>query len=494
VLRRPEDLVPDSEFPKSASPSRFASLKGYLNVQKLKAFLTKSSANRGLERYRRAGITASSSFIAKALNILISFLSVPLTVHYLGAERYGVWLTISSLITWMSMTDFGLAGNALLNVLAEASGKEDRVSAQHYTSSAFWALSGVSVLFGIASVVFFRYIPWRAVFRVSAATSTHELQTACALTLLFFVLAFPLSIQFSIYSAYQDGFLANIWSIGANALSLAALVVVSQTHGGLPQLVLALSGTRCLVSIANVFFLFRRYHWIAPAPSAVRWHCVKRLFHLGSKYLVTQLASLGIYQSQPIIITQILGPAKVVIFVVAYKIISLPMDLIYMATQPLVSAFGEAKARNDWNWIRGAYKNGIRASLGFGVPLVAVIALTAKPLIRIWAGAIAVPSTAVILWLSIYSLIGIALMTAGQIMIGLERVNLLAVSVTLCAIGVIGSAIVLAPRWGLTGIAFGMAASKMVTFWPIQVYDVRRVLRHARGAVAEQVADPVAGV
>jgi hypothetical protein len=34
----------------------------------------------------------------------------------------------------------------------------------------------------------------------------------------------------------------------------------------------------------------------------------------------------------------------------------------------------------------------------------------------------------------------------------------------------------------------------MLTFWPIQVYDVRRVLRQARGAVAEQVADPVAGV
>jgi len=466
-----------------------ADLKSYLSFQKLKALLTESHANRGLERYRRAGITASSSFIAKALNILISFLSVPLTVHYLGAERYGVWLTISSLITWMAMTDFGLAGNALVNVLAESSGKEDRIGAQQYTSSAFWALSGVSVLSGIASLVFFRYIPWRTVFRVSAATSTHELQMACALTLLFFVLAFPLSIQFSIYSAYQDGFLANIWGIAGNTLSLAALVVVSQTHGGLPQLVLALSGTRCLVSIANVAFLFRRYYWIVPAPSAVRWHCVKRLFSLGSKYLVTQLASLGIYQSQPIIITQILGPAKVVIFVVAYKILSLPMDLIFMATQPFVSAIGEAKARNDWQWIQGAYKNAVRACMAFGFPLVAVIALTAKPLIRIWAGSVAIPSTSLILWLSIYTLIGIALMMAGQIMIGLERVNLLAISITLCSLGVIGSAIVLAPRWGLTGIAFGMAVSKLLTFWPIQVYDVRRVLRYARATVAEQVAD-----
>jgi O-antigen/teichoic acid export membrane protein len=318
------------------------------------------------------------------------------------------------------------------------------------------------------------------VFRVSASTSTHELQLACGLTLVFFVLAFPLSIQNSIYSAYQDGFLANAWSIGANIFSLVALIVVSQTHGGLPQLVLALSGTRALVSIANCFFLFRRYHWLTPTLSAVRWQCVKRLFSLGSKYLVTQLASLGIYQSQPIIITQMLGPAKVVIFVVAYKIVALPMDLVYMATQPFVSAFGEAKARNDWHWIKGAYRNTVKASIGFGLPLLVVIALTAKPLIRIWAGNIALPSTSLIVWLSIYTIIGIGLMAAGQMLTGLELVNPLAISITLCALGIIGSAILLAPRWGLTGIAFGMAASKIITFWPIQLYEVRRVFRSAR--------------
>jgi O-antigen/teichoic acid export membrane protein len=165
--------LPELDAPELESPSRFALLKGLLRADRLKVLLTKASASRGLERYRRAGITASSSFVTKALNVLISFLSVPLTVHYLGAERYGVWLTISSLLTWMSMTDFGLAGNALVNVLAEASGREDREGAQHYAASAFWALTGVGVATGIVAAATFRLIPWREVFRVSAATSTH---------------------------------------------------------------------------------------------------------------------------------------------------------------------------------------------------------------------------------------------------------------------------------------------------------------------------------
>jgi O-antigen/teichoic acid export membrane protein len=459
---------------------------------KLKALLFKGSGSRGGERYRRASITASSSFVTKALNVAISFLSVPLTVHYLGAERYGVWLTISSLLTWMSMTDFGLAGNALINVLAEASGKDDREGAQQYSASAFWALTGVGAVTGIAALATFRFIPWREVFQVSAATSTQELQLACALTLGFLVLNFPLSMLQSIYSAYQDGYFANMWGIAANSLALLALVVVSRSHGGLAQLVLALSGTRAAVNIANSFFLFRRYYWLKPSPFAVRWACVKRLFSLGSKYLVTQLASLGIYQSQPMIITQMMGPKYVVIFVVAYKIISLPIDLAYMGTAPFISAFGEAKARMEWTWIKDAYMKANKASLMVGLPMLAVLAIFAKPIIRIWAGAAAVPSTSLIVGLTLYSALGIALMTVGQLLVGLERVNALALSLVLCALGIIGVSILVAPKWGLAGIAFTMAGVKVVTYWPIQLRELRRIFRETHVPVHQSVTEPVA--
>jgi O-antigen/teichoic acid export membrane protein len=118
------------------------------------------------------------------------------------------------------------------------------------------------------------------------------------------------------------------------------------------------------------------------------------------------------------------------------------------------------------------------------------MSLTAKPVIRIWAGAVAVPSTSLIVWLAIYSVFGIWLMAAGQMMVGLERVNPLAISLVLCALGIIGFGIGLSPRWGLTGIAFGMALSKIVTFWPIQIREVRRLLRYTPSKLTT-VAEPV---
>jgi O-antigen/teichoic acid export membrane protein len=454
---------------------------------KLKSF-SKMSADRGRERYRRVGITVSTSFLSKALTVVISFVSVPLTVHYLGSERYGVWLTISSLLTWMALTDFGLAGNALVNVISEASGRDDRALAREYASSAFWSLIAISSALAVIACLTFHMIPWRSVFQVSANVPQQELDLACALTLAMFVLGLPLNMLNSVYNAYQDGFVANVWGIASNALALAGLIVVSHFKGGLPMLVVALSGTRIAVSIASGWYAFAtRYPWLAPAPKAVHWTAIKRLLNLGFKYMVTQLASLGIYQSQPMIITQLLGPSQVVVFVVAYKILALPIDLSYMATAPFISAFGEAKSRRDWRWIHDACRNSTLVTIAAGAPFALLLAVFAKPLIRVWAGPAAMPTQGLIWWLTVYTLIGLTLMAAGQMLLGVERLNLLTLAIAACAVAVVGLGILFAPWWGLNGIAFAMALSKFVFLAPVQIYETRRVLQELKGRPASEI-------
>jgi O-antigen/teichoic acid export membrane protein len=169
--------------------------------------------------------------------------------------------------------------------------------------------------------------------------------------------------------------------------------------------------------------------------------------------------------------------------VVTYKVVTLPVDLAYMGSAPFLSAFGEAKARRDWNWIKGAFKNATVASVALGVPLAAALALAAKPLILIWAGPSAVPDSHLVLWLFIYTVIGVCLMMSGHLLAGLQRLEPLALSIVLCALGCVVLGVLFAPWWGLSGVAFAMAISKIFTFWPIQVYAVRRIFRAASTAV-----------
>ena len=456
-------------------------LKLLLSPLGLTRLFSQSSTDPGRERYRRAGMTASTSYLAKGLTVLMSFISVPLTVHYLGAERYGVWLTISSLLLWVALTDFGLSGNALVYLLSETVGKDDRLSARRHTASAFWALVTIAVVIGVVFIAVFAFIPWRAVFRVSEVTSTEEVKWTCALVLALFVINLPLSLVRSVYNAHQDGYIANIWGIAYGFISLIGLIVVTRFHGGLPQLVIALSGAPALVLMASAYHAFVwRYPWLAPIPSAVSWTSIRRLLDLGGKYMIMQLAALGIYQSQAMIITQMLGPSKVMIFVVAFKLLNLPIELTYMGTVPFISAFAEAKARRDWHWITDAYKNTTFTSIVLGLPLAATLALLAKPLIRVWAGSSAVPDRYLVLGLFFYTVTGVSQVMAQQFLCGIERVGPVLFSIVLCASGCVVLGLLFASWWGLTGIAFAMAASSLITLWPIQFYEVRRVLRAAK--------------
>ena len=195
--------------------------------------------------------------------------------------------------------------------------------------------------------------------------------------------------------------------------------------------------------------------------------------------MIIQLASLGIYQSQAIIITQTLDPSKVVIFAVTYRLVTLPTELAYLGTVPLISPFGEAKARRDWKWITAAFRRGGVAALSVGMPLAVLLALVAKPFIFVWAGPSAVPDWGLVLWLFVYTAAGVSLMMPGQLLTGIERPEPLALFTILCATGCVGLGILFARWWGLSGIAFAMAVS-IVALSPIQWYEVLRVLRVAR--------------
>ena len=58
---------------------------------------------------------------ARGTKILTAFLAVPLTIGYLGRERYGMWMTMSSLLTMLVIVDLGIS-DGLVNPLAEAVG------------------------------------------------------------------------------------------------------------------------------------------------------------------------------------------------------------------------------------------------------------------------------------------------------------------------------------------------------------------------------------
>ena len=93
------------------------------------------------------------SFIAKGVSVVCSLLIVPITINYVNPTRYGIWLTISSIIGWVLFFDFGM-GHGLRNKFAEAKAKGDMELAIKFVSTTYFTLGAIvfSLLFiiGIA--------------------------------------------------------------------------------------------------------------------------------------------------------------------------------------------------------------------------------------------------------------------------------------------------------------------------------------------------------
>lgn len=60
--------------------------------------------------------------ILQGVNVIISFLLVPIVMDFVSPSQYGIWLTISSMVAWLSLLDVGL-GAGMKNRLTEALAK-----------------------------------------------------------------------------------------------------------------------------------------------------------------------------------------------------------------------------------------------------------------------------------------------------------------------------------------------------------------------------------
>jgi O-antigen/teichoic acid export membrane protein len=435
---------------------------------RLRALLLPGSAT-GLaghrhERLRRAAWTGGMSGIATAVGLVVSFASIPLTVGYLGPERYGIWITISSLIAWIAITDMGLGSVALINTIAEARGRDDVAGIHSLVSTAFFTLATMALVLLAVFALAFPFVPWESVLNAGDAIGAVELRWAVAIAFTGFALLFPLGMTNAVYAGLQEGYIGQIWSAVGNLSTLAALIAVSFSKGGLPLLVLALTGVRSLLLVASMIYLFHHRHpAIRPTWSATSRTSLTRLFRLGWKYLIQQLANIGMFQSQPMLITQFLGSSAVGIYNIAYRIMSIPQILVNLFLMPLVPAYGEARSRGDWPWIWKTLTRSILLSVAVGVCASLPLIFLTGPVVRQWINPELVPSRALLVLLAAYIVCATAAAPAAVFFNGIERVGSMATVGMLNAALTIGLAMIFLPRLGLVGMGWAMLAGFAAT-------------------------------
>lgn len=400
----------------------------------------------------RVSQAALSALASRVLAVLISIVSVPLTLGYLGLERNGLWLTISTLLTWITLADFGL-GNGLTNPLAAAYAHDQREAAQRQVATTFWLQVIISVVLGSIVAVGWRWFDWSSLFNIGSQQARAEIGPALALAVAIALLNFPFALVQKILRAYQESMVADLWLAIGNVGSLLALVLVTQTRGGLVWLVGAFSGSSLLVTIGSAVWLFRRHKpWLAPHPTKVHLASTRQLGVTGGLFFIVQLSGLLVYQSDNVIIAHFVGPQAVTPYNVTWRLFAYTNLLQVAVIGALWPAYAEAFARRDGAWIRRTYRLHLLAGTASAALLTLPLVAFGTTIIGIWAGREAIPPMALLVWMGAWSVVNASMDVAGCMLNGANRLKWQSLYGLGTAVVNILLSLVLVQTYGIVGV------------------------------------------
>lgn len=440
-------------------------------IFRLKPFDTFTPEGRARERYRRVALTTLASGAAKAISILTMLITVPLTLGYLGAERYGLWMTITSVVLMLGFADLGL-GSGLMNAISEAHGQDDRQAAQNYVSSAFFLLSLMAFFLLAVFTLAYPFIPWAGVFNVKSSQAAREAGPAMAILVGCFALNMPLGVAQRVQMGYQEGYVNSLWQCLGSIIGLIGILLVVFFKAGLTWLVLAVGGSQVIAAGLNGLALFRsKRPWLFPRFRIFTAAAARRILHLGLLFFVLQLAGVFMIQADNLIIAQMLGLTVVSQYAVVWQLFLLAPSLLAMVLMPLWPAYGEAIARGDISWVKKTWRRSISLGLAINVPAVILLVVFGKQIAHLWVGPQINPSTALLVGLGLYIFLASFGGPCAMLLNGANVIKFQVVCALVVAAAKVGISIGLVKLIGLPGVIFGsVIASILFIYIPIAFY------------------------
>ena len=316
---------------------------------------------------------------------MATFLLVPLTIDFLDTNNYGVWLTLSSFISWFAFFDIGL-GNGLRNKFAEARAQGNEELAQAYVSSAYFTIGIISLLLiGVFLILNF-FIDWTLVFNTDASMQS-DLSVLMPIVFSFFFLQLIVKLITTIYTADQkpsiQGKIGFITQVGALFLiwvliktSETSLLTFGVVFSALPVFILL---------FFNLIAFSKPYKNYKPIFSLWKLEYLKDIFGVGFSFFIIQIAALILFSTDNFIISKLFSPADVVPYNISYKYFSIIIMVYSIIVTPYWSSFTEAYVRKDYDWIKSSVKNIMKIWMFIPIILIFMV-LFANLFYLFWVG------------------------------------------------------------------------------------------------------------
>ena len=326
-----------------------------------------------------------ASLLIRGISIVISLALVPMTLGYVSSELYGIWLTLSSIMIWLSFFDIGFS-LGLKNRLAEAIALKDWDKGRSLVSTTYFMLLLIFTPICLILEICIPFVNWSRFLNVGEIYNAEITQTLYVLVG-FFCIQMVINVLNAVTSAFQKTALSSAFPVIGNFLSLIAIWLLTKyCSPSLLGLAFAVSSLPIIVILtASIILYHSQFNIVAPSLRAVRMGYIKDLLGLGIRFFLIMIQVIIIYQSTNILISNVSGPEDVTSYNIAYKYMSMTMMLFTIVLTPLWPAFTDAYTKNDYKWMVNVYRKMSKFCL-LSIGLMVCMLMVSPWFYKIWIG------------------------------------------------------------------------------------------------------------
>ena len=268
----------------------------------IKTFLNKILNSKN-SRTKAIKQNIAGSLLVKGISIATSLILVPLTLGYVSSEIYGIWLTISSILYWLTYMDVGFT-LGLKNRLAEAIAQKDFDRGRSLVSTTYFIMTVIFVPLTVLLLLISPHIDWCAFLNVDIAYQA-EVTKTIQILFVFVALQMISNVFIAVVAAFQKVALSSLFNVIGQLFALIIIFIMTRCiPPALPNLAIAYSMMPILVVIvASVIFFKGKFRQVSPTIKNINIKYTKDLGGLGVKFFIIQIQMIVLYQATNILIS-----------------------------------------------------------------------------------------------------------------------------------------------------------------------------------------------
>lgn len=392
-------------------------------MTKISIHYFKTLINSGGERSVIVKKNAIGSLLIKVMAMVIDFIKVPLLLSYLDSERYGLYITISSIVYWAHNFDFGL-GTGLRYKLTTAISKKNYYEGKKLVSTAYISLSGIMILVLLILFPIIDIIDWSKL--LNSQNIPNPILIKCvAVVFVVFIIQFILELITYILQAYQKAALSSLFKPIANATTLLVIVVLKIFTNG--NLLFACFGMTIpiviVLFISNIILFNNLCKQVKPSPKYFDRNNLKDIYSLGLKYFISQISNLVIFQSTAFLISHYVDPSEAAAYTTSYTYFGIIMVFNGTMLIPLSASITDAYIKDEFNWIKNIMHKIHKISKILTV--ISILLLLISPIIfKIWIDDKLYISWMLRIFMSLYFILNIWTTPYSAFISGVGKMNI----------------------------------------------------------------------